>query len=50
MPTIAELRKEYPHCEFYFFHNGWEMQKAPFYHARVKGVKKINENTLFIEM
>lgn len=35
--TIADLRKKYPWQSFYFFRDGYEMRKAPFYHDRIKG-------------
>ena len=47
--TICELRKQYPHADFYFFENGREMRKAPFYHARIKSYKVVGD-ALFIEM
>ena len=48
--TIAELRKQFPHSEFFFFENGKQMMKAPFYHARIKSYDIINENKIFIEV
>lgn len=47
--TIRELRKLYPHSDFYFFENGREMRKAPFYHAKIKSFKVVKD-ALFIEM
>ena len=48
--TICELRKIYPHHEFYFFVNEKEVAKAPFIHDKIKGYKVINDNTIFIDI
>lgn len=48
--TINELRKFYPHHEFYFFENEKEVAKAPFIHTKIKGFKVINDNTIFIDL
>lgn len=48
--TICNLREKYPHHNFYFFKDGYEMMRAPFYHAKIKSFEVINENTIFIEM
>jgi hypothetical protein len=48
--TIAELRKNYPHSEFYFFKDGLEMRKAPFYHSEIKGFEEVNSYTVFVHM
>ena len=47
--TISELRKIFPHSDFYFFENGKEMRKAPFYHAKIKSYE-VKGDTVFIEM
>ena len=48
--TINELRKFYPHHEFYFFENEKEVAKAPFIHTKIKGFKVINDTTIFIDL
>ena len=48
--TICELRKTYPHHDFYFFKDGYEMKKAPFFHDKIKSFSIKNEDTIFIEM
>ena len=57
--TIAELRKKYPHSEFYFFKDGYELQKAPFYHSKIKSYRFVMtwskeseclKDTIFIDL
>ena len=48
--TIAELRKQFPSHSFMFFKNGWELQKAPFFHDKIKSFREVGENSIFIEM
>lgn len=47
--TICELRKQFPSKEFYFFENGREMRKSPFYHSKIKSFE-IKGDYIFIEM
>lgn len=47
--TICELRKQFPHHEFYFFKDGKELNKAPFYHAKIKSYE-VHKNAIFIDM
>ena len=46
--TIRELRKFYPHHEFYFFKNEKEVANSPFYNNQIKGFKVVNDNTVFV--
>lgn len=46
--TIKELRKFYPHHEFYFFKNEKEVANSPFFHQEIKGFKVINDNVIFV--
>lgn len=48
--TINDLRKLYPHHEFYFFENGKELSKAPFIHSKIKGFEIINGNNIFVDL
>lgn len=48
--TIKELRKFYPHHEFFFFENDKEVAKAPFIHTTIKGFKVISDNTIFVDL
>lgn len=48
--TINQLRKFYPHHEFFFFENDKEVRKAPFIHTVIKGFEVINENTIFVNL
>lgn len=48
--TICELRKMYPCHDFYFFKDGYELRKAPFYHAEIKDFKVVNVDTVFVYM
>ena len=50
MITICQVRKMFPHSDFFFFKNGHEMQKAPFYHTTIKSYDVINEYTIFINI
>ena len=47
--TICGLRKQYPYHEFYFFKDGREMRKAPFFHDKIKDYE-VKRNYIFIEM
>lgn len=47
--TICELRKQFPHSDFYFFENGYEMRKAPFFHSRIKSYE-VKGEAVFIYM
>ena len=47
--TINDLRKEFPHYCFYFFKNGWELDKAPFLHTIIKSYE-VKTNCVFIEI
>lgn len=47
--TICQLRKMFPHHEFYFFKNGKEIPKSPFVHDIIKSYK-VKKNAIFIEM
>ncbi len=47
--TVNELRKQYPSKDFYFFRNGYKMQKAPFLHDRIKSFE-VKGDSIFIEM
>ena len=46
---ICDLRRMFPHHDFYFFEDGKALQKAPFYHAVIKSYKVVR-NAVFIEM
>jgi hypothetical protein len=48
--TINDLRKFYPHHEFYFYENGKGLVKAPFIHTKIKGFKIYNDNMIFIDL
>lgn len=48
--TISNIRKLYPHHDFYFFKGKHEMVKSPFFHAVVKKFEVIDEDTIFIYM
>lgn len=47
--TICQLRREYPHHDFYFFKDGKELQKAPFFHSLVKSFE-VKNGYVFIEI
>jgi hypothetical protein len=47
--TVNELRKLYPSKDFYFFRNGYKMQKSPFLHDRIKSFE-VKGDSIFIEM
>jgi hypothetical protein len=46
--TICELRKFYPHHEFYFFKDNKEVAKSPFFHQKIQGFKVINDTYIFV--
>lgn len=48
--TIKDVRKMYPHSDFYFFKDGFQMRKAPFYHSEIKDYEEVNSYTVFIHM
>lgn len=48
--TICELRKIYPLHDFYFFKDGYELRKSPFYHAKIKSFEIVNVDTIFVYM
>lgn len=48
--TICELRKKFPCHDFYYFKDGKELQKAPFYHSPIKGYQIIDDDTIFIDL
>ena len=48
--TICDVRKKYQRHNFYFFKDGYEISKCPFYHARIKSFEVINADTIFIYM
>lgn len=47
--TICQLRKQFPYIDFYFFEDGYEMQKAPFFHATIKSFE-VKVDSIFIYM
>lgn len=48
--TICDLRKKYQRHNFYFFKDGHEIMKMPFYHASIKSFEVISADTIFIYM
>lgn len=46
--TVCELRKMFPYHDFYYFKDGHELRKAPFFHATFKSFSEINADTVFI--
>lgn len=48
--TICELRKKYPCHDFYFFEDGYELRKSPFYHAKIKSFEVVNADTIFVHL
>lgn len=48
--TIKNLREFYPFHDFYFFKDGKELEKAPFYHSPIKGFRVVNDDTIFVDV
>lgn len=48
--SIMDLRRKFPHHDFYFFKDGFEMKKSPFIHSPIKSFEIKNDDTIFVEM